>query len=61
MSNKVLKFNKANIKHLPINSLYWDYRSSEDAIIIKTVKSSFYNTTDRAISKFYKSVSPISL
>lgn len=61
MKDKVLKYNKENLEKLPINSLYWDYKGSDDAVIVKIVHSTFYTTTERLIGKFYKSISPISL
>lgn len=61
MKNSVIDFNKKNIKKLPINSLYWDCKNSDDSFKIKTVESKFYNTKQFNIARFYKSISPINL
>jgi hypothetical protein len=61
MKNNVIEFNKKNLEKLPVNSLYWDCKNSDDSFVIKTVESNFYNTTQYIVGRFYKSISPINL
>lgn len=61
MKDKVIELNAKNIESLPVNSIYWNYRNSDDVLIVKVVDSTFHKTSQKLISKFYKSISPISL